>query len=107
MVDFNQEVENDPQYESIKFHDAINKERQCEGFVKWSQGFTPKEHQDMLDRQWKVEYERRRDQEDREWRDRKDKEDRRWKVLELIVMGGIVTLVSVIAQLVAAYIARG
>src|SRR5208283_6219495 len=39
---------------------VINQERQCPSFVKWQQGFTPKEHQEMLDRQWKLEQENKK-----------------------------------------------
>ena len=31
---------------------VITKERDCLGFTKYQQGFTPKEHRDMLDRRW-------------------------------------------------------
>ena len=35
---------------------VINRERQCPYFVKWQQGFTPKEHREMLDRQLMLDY---------------------------------------------------
>src|ERR1700694_4175901 len=30
----------------------INAERECTKFTGWQQGFTPKEHREILDRQW-------------------------------------------------------
>lgn len=107
----------------------------CQSFFPWRQGFTPKEHAEMnlLERQRAAEQSRReqehqwqqeRDRADRTWREaqaqqardwraedeaqeREDrKHERRWKWIELIVMGGIVTLVSVVAQIVTALISR-
>ena len=31
----------------------INKGRKYSSFTKWQQGFTPKEHREMIDRKWK------------------------------------------------------
>ena len=31
--------------------EVINAERKCDGYINWMQGFNPKEHQEMLDRQ--------------------------------------------------------
>jgi hypothetical protein len=45
--------------------EVITKPRECAnsesrlGFVKWEQGLTPKEHREMLDRQWRLDYEQR------------------------------------------------
>ena len=33
-------------------HRVIIKERQCDAFTEWQQGFTPKEHREMIDRRW-------------------------------------------------------
>jgi len=37
--------------------EIISKERHCAAFTKWHQGFTPKEHREMLDRQWRIKHE--------------------------------------------------
>jgi hypothetical protein len=50
-----------------KVKEEIQKERECEYFTKWQQGFTPKEHSEMLDRQRQLEQEERRKKSDRKW----------------------------------------
>ena len=63
---------------------VIDRERDCSptdhspGFTTWVQGFTPKEHREMLDRKWMLELEDRRDQEQRAWQEKQeDKADTR------------------------------
>lgn len=68
----------------------------CSAFTTWRQGYTPKEHVEMS----LVE-------EQREWQRNRDRDDRRWRIIELAIMGIIVTLVSVAAQIIAAFIERG
>ena len=48
---------------------------QCDnsGWTQWQQGFTPKEHREILDRQWVIEFQAER--EDRERTYRADRED--------------------------------
>ncbi len=55
--------------------EVIDKERSCNGYIAWAQGFSPKEHQEMLDR----------------------KSERRWRFVEGLVFaigGGVVALFS-------------
>jgi hypothetical protein len=74
----------------------IHKERQCDSFVEWKQGSTPKEHQEMLDRQeW------------RNWQEKQRKEDKRWRIIELIVFGVIAVLVAGGFTILGALIERG
>jgi len=35
---------------------AINEERECGSFTQWQQGFTPKEHREMIDRKWEKKW---------------------------------------------------
>jgi hypothetical protein len=42
---------------------VIQHERDCKKFTPWKQGFTPKEHHEMIDRQWEQERQDRRDRE--------------------------------------------
>jgi len=81
-------------------------ERECTEFTTWCQGFTPKEHQEMLDRQRLLKWQAERENEDRRWRDDQRREERRWRLIELLVLGGFVTVVLVVAQIVAAFIQR-
>ena len=45
--------------------EAIQQERECPVFTPWHPGFTPKEHQEMLDRQWLLEWQAEREDDDR------------------------------------------
>ena len=51
---------------------VLTNERECDKFTKWQQGFTPKEHREMIDREWMQKH-----LEERE--DKKDKEDKKWR----------------------------
>jgi len=84
----------------------LQSERDCAEFTPWCQGFTPKEHQEMLDRQRLLEWQAERENADHRWREDQRKEERRWRLIELLVLGGFVTIVLVIAQIVAALIQR-
>lgn len=71
---------------------VINEDRRCDPFTKWQQGFTPKEHREMIDRQeW------------RNWQEKQHKENIKWRITELIFLvigAGLFTLLG-------AYFARG
>jgi hypothetical protein len=54
-------------------------------FTDWQQGFTPKEHREMLDRRW----------------------ERKWRIIELIVLGVIAVLVAGGFTILGALIERG
>ncbi|MDZ4687897.1 MAG: hypothetical protein SH850_22720 [Planctomycetaceae bacterium] len=97
---------------------AIKADRSCDEFVSWTQGFSPKEHAEMLQQQALREWQRERDDADRAWRERQAdrehawreqqadrerhwrKEDRRTAMMNLIVaaavglIGGAVTLIA-------------
>jgi len=94
--------------------EAVQQERQCSVFMRWLPGFTPKEHQEMLDRQYLMEREDRRDEEMRGREDRRDelaearyqeqmKEQRAEHKRELLVLG----LLMIAAVLTAAVINAG
>ncbi len=64
----------------------IQRERSCELFIRWTQGSTPKEHQEMMDRE-----------EQRKWQERQRRDDFKWRILELIVLvvsAGLFTLLG-------------
>ena len=70
----------------------INKEIDCKEFTKWRQGFTPKEHREMIDREGMQKREEERRRNDRKWH---------WVELIAIIMGtGLFTLLG-------AWIAKG
>ncbi len=75
-----------PDYEATPFTRIADKEatrfeiqmeRTCESFTLWQQGFTPKEHREMIDRQWMLDFQAKREQEDREWRTAEEKDRRK------------------------------
>jgi len=71
---------------------VLNTERECEYFIEWQQGFTPKEHREMMDRQFmmKMEEERRRN-------------DRKWRIIEIV----LIVVLSGLFTLLGAFISRG
>ena len=53
----------------------INDDNDCKGFTKWQLGFTPKEHKEMIDRQW----------------------EKKWRVIQgviLVIIAGLFTLLG-------------
>lgn len=87
---------------------VITRERECSakcgilGFTKYQQGFTPKEHKEMLDRQWMIEREDKRDTDIREWQVRESRSNRKWRMAEFFI-----ALIALILVVMAAYIERG
>lgn len=56
----------------------IKRDILCDGFTKWYQGFTPKEHMEMKDsEEW------------RKWQVEESKKNRKWHVIEAVVFAGI------------------
>lgn len=91
------EVSNDDRHELLR---VFQRDRDCPSFTTWQQGFTPKEHRDMLDRQWLLEREERRDKEQRQWQTRQ-------RIIDLVVLGLIATLVAGGFTVLGAFIERG
>lgn len=80
----------DNPFEEVKT--IIKSNNDCKGFTDWQQGFTPKEHREMLDRQ-----------ELRNWQEKQRKNDRWfrfWEILAFILAGAVVAFI-------AAWIERG
>lgn len=47
---------------------VIQNDRTCALFTEWHQGFTPKEHQEMMDRKAMLEWQTKREDADKKWR---------------------------------------
>lgn len=77
---------------SKQVYDEIQRDRECEFFTKWRQGFTPKEHQDMLDRELRIKLDEKR-----------RTEERRWHIVEII----LIVVLSGLFILLGAFISRG
>ena len=94
-----------PQENAIE---TIQEERECREFMQWHPGFTPKEHLEMLNRQFLMEREDHRDAEMRAREDRRDQELRRLQQAlhrsELWIMGGAVTIALIVSGVIAAII---
>ena len=70
---------------------VIGRHRICDGFTEWLQGFTPKEHMELLDRkQWRL------------WQTKESRMNRNTRIIEivLLVIGApaMVTLFSYLAS---------
>jgi hypothetical protein len=67
---------------------VMHQDRNCGEFTKWRQGLNPKEHREMLDRQWMLKFQ-----------DDQRKEDRKWQVrqqINLAVIAGIFIILGAI-----------
>ena len=74
VKEFRADVDEAPKYpyNPAGLRGVIQRERTCKKYTEWYQGFTPKEHQERLDRKW----------------------ERKWRLLELgllALMGGAFT----------------
>jgi hypothetical protein len=73
--------------EKEKVRSEIQRERECALFTEWRLGSTPKEHQEMIDRQFAMKMEEERRKNDRKWH---------WIELGALVLGsGLFTLLGV------------
>ena len=105
---------------------VIEADRECDEFQEWQQGFTPKEHQERRDEVRKLEFQAKREDEEREfrkqmaeaeriWRDRQEEKMRTWQAQqsqsrlrwEIIIFGILVTFAIIGGQVLAAFIQRG
>ncbi|GEM_PF-2127383 len=92
----------DRAYWLVQMDSAIQKEHSCPSFVPYRIGFSPKEHREMLDRQWMLEREERRDRDAREWQERESSTNRKWRFWEFVV-----AVIALIVIVIAAFIERG
>ena len=62
---------------------ALQSERECDAFTEWKQGFSPKEHAEMLlheeireaEQQWREQQAKQ----DQQWREQQAERDRQWR----------------------------
>lgn len=105
---------NVPEDASIAFNRVIKDGRWCREFTRWQQGFTPKEHLEMLDRKWRLRHEEevrqavlksedRRDARVDAREERRDKEASQRHRNELLVFGLVLGGLTILA----AFIERG
>ncbi|RIK73200.1 MAG: hypothetical protein DCC68_25330 [Planctomycetota bacterium] len=85
---------------------TIDATRLCRNFTPWQQGFSPKEHQEMVNQQIMLDWQREREEADRAWRTAESTRAHRWQIAFLAVaLLGII--VGFIGGIVAAMIGRG
>ena len=65
-----------------RFMVMIGATRDCDSFTPWIQGFTPREHREMLDRKLILDWQEDQAKKDREWRERQADDDRKWREKE-------------------------
>jgi hypothetical protein len=68
----------------------LNEERHCDSFIEWKQGFTPKEHREMMDRKEMLQ-----------WQTEQKKQDRRWRIIEVVILiigAGLFALLGALIQ---------
>ncbi len=67
---------------------VIQKDRDCTEYTDWQQGFTPKEHREMLDREKMLKWQADREDADRKWKSRQE-----WN---FVIMAGMFTILGAI-----------
>jgi hypothetical protein len=79
--------------------DVLTRQRPCDGFTEWQQGFSPKEHREMLDRKWLMDREDRRDKEAREFQRQLHRE-------QLGIMGFGLMAATILGAVIGALLTR-
>ena len=92
----------------------IQLERDCDSFVEWRQGFTPKEHQDMQDREDMLKREYTNDEADKRWREGREdiaqefqkKEGERNRRSQLLagIIGAIIGILGTLAGVIITHL---
>lgn len=80
-----------------KIRQVLIERRLCSDFTPWIQGFTPKEHREMIDRQWMQKHLEEREDADRKWRGRQENSHSRQEWLRYVFLG----IVTIVATLIA------
>ena len=99
-VSFQVEAQEDETENAVS--SVIRQERKCSNFTPWQQGFTPKEHREMLDRKQLLEWQVEREREDKIFRKQESQSNRRYRIAELVLV-----IFTIIAILATAFIGRG
>jgi hypothetical protein len=111
-------------------HELLDEERRCDDFfIEWVPGFAPKEHREMLDRQWMLARDDRLTEETRKREDARDAAQRQWQKeqeaaadrrhdeqesgeqgrhrQELLVFGGVIAIATIVAALIEVFFGGG
>lgn len=75
-ANFRKEV---PQMTEENLFSVLNEDRECACFIKWQQGFSPREHEEMIQQRAMLEWQREREEEERKWRDEHAAREHKWR----------------------------
>jgi hypothetical protein len=73
-------------------------DRDCKEWAEWHQGFTPKEHKEMIDRKEMLAWQAKRENADKDWRAKQEDKHSREEWLRYIFL----CIVTILATLIAA-----
>jgi hypothetical protein len=80
-----------------KIRPIIWADRECSAFIKWQQGFTPKEHREVYDRERRYKFEAEIRKEEKDWQENQRIINREWQSkqqLNLVIVAGVFTLIG-------------
>jgi hypothetical protein len=102
VTDFRREIGVPPpkaygDYPANMVLEVISEPRSCDSFAVWQQGFTPKEHREMLDRQHHLEWQTEQEKERRNW-----ESGQRW--ILAIIAGAFGILGAIVGALLNAWL---
>jgi hypothetical protein len=63
----------------ITAREIIQSDRECNQFIEWQQGFSPKEHSEMLQQKMLLEWQRQMAEDERQWRENQAATARAWR----------------------------
>ena len=89
------------EYSEEAFLEVITRQRDCKSFTRWQQGFSPKEHREMIDQQAFREWQASREDRWQEWQRCQAAEERKWRLYNLVA-GAALALLGALSTLIAA-----
>ncbi len=114
-ADFSVQLHNPNSATDLQITNTVQESRDCDAHYPWVQGFTPKEHREMMaeehlqamierrerdDRQWREEQAQR----DQGWRQKQALQNHRWRVREFWWVGIGVPLLVIASTLLASWL---
>ena len=83
---------------------VMTRERSCDEFLEWQQGFSPKEHKEMLREERMLEWQAKQEKADQSWREQQAEVAARRHKEQLWIIGGVVAAATVLGNLIAAFL---
>ena len=79
--------------EKVNIDGILQEQRDCKQFVKYQQGFTPKEHREMIDREAMLK-----------WQAGREDADKKWQIKHLWMMAVVAGTFTILGGVIAAII---